>query len=148
MSEQRLITATSPAEASTVVGAIAARLDQFESIRVEATLLGAIGGVLDVYLQSCSDKDGTVWTDYAHYPQISAAAAAATYVFTAARSGQQLTMTAAGTGAALTATPSLAANTVIGGEFGDRLRVVFVAGVGTSAGALQTIRVVGTLGRV
>jgi hypothetical protein len=34
---------------------------------------------------------------------------------------------------------------IVGGEFGDRLRLVLVAGAGTSAGAPVVIRIFGTL---
>ena len=40
---------------------------------------------------------------------------------------------------AVDGTPALAVNTVLSGSLGNNLRVVFVAGVGTSAGAAQTI---------
>ncbi len=148
MSEGRLITATSPSSASTFVGTdkeTAIELNQFDSITIVATLQGATGGNLDVYLQACVDDTGTNWVDYAHFPQLAGGAAASTTVWSVSRAAQQLTLTTVGTGTASTATPVLAANSIVGGEFGDRLRLVLVAGAGTSAGAPVVIRIFGTL---
>jgi len=38
--------------------------------------------------------------------------------------------------------PALAVNTVVGGQFGRKMRLLFVAGAGTSAGASQTVRLI------
>lgn len=145
-------TETTPSAASTVassaavVGSIAGAplgvavggLDGLTGLFVEAILQGATGGTLDVYLQVCPIPGGN-WYDYAHWVQIAAAAAPARFVFAVANTAQQLTITATGTNL----TPALAAGTVVGGPWGDRLRLVFVAGAGTSAGAVQTIIVTG-----
>jgi hypothetical protein len=128
------LSSTSPASASTAVGATVTGLGAFRSLDVFATLTGATGGVLDVYLQTSPDG-GTTWVDYAHYVQIAAADGAANKRFLVTNGGQQTTVTTVGTGT----TPALAANTVLGGDFGDRMRVVYVAGASTSAGAAQTI---------
>lgn len=135
----RPIAATSPTAAGTEAGPTAANLGRYRSIAIVATLQGATGGTLDVYLQWSPDE-GTTWVDYAHFPQLAAGAAVSTRVWTVSRAAQQLTLTTVGSGL----TPALAANTIVGGEFGDRLRVVFVAGGGTSAGAAQSILIVGT----
>lgn len=148
MSEGRLIACTSPASASTFVGTdkeSAIELNQFDAICIVATLAGATGGTLDVYLQACVDDLGTNWVDYAHFPQLAAGAASSTKVWTVSRAAQQATLTTVGTGTATTASVALAANTIVGGEFGDRLRVVLVAGAGTSGGTAVVIRIFGTL---
>ncbi len=44
-------------------------------------------------------------------------------------------------------TPALAANTVVGGAWGDRIRALYTAGVSTSAGAAINIHVVGYTSR-
>ncbi|GAC1576963.1 MAG: hypothetical protein NVS3B7_10080 [Candidatus Elarobacter sp.] len=118
-------------------GNVAAQMDQFESMSVLAILQGATGGTLDVYLQMNHDGNGTAWTDIAHWPQQSAAAASTTFVWNTSRWNQ-----AAGAGSTATGDASLAANTFIQGEWGDRLRVKVVAGAGTTAGATATIKIV------
>lgn len=139
-SKTYIITGTTPAAASTaVVGAITGDLSYFDAIAVKATLAGATGGTLDVYLQTSSD-DGTTWDDYAHYTQIAGSAAATVTRNCFSRSTQATTPVAIGSGLS----PALAANTFLGGEFGDRMRCVCAAGVGTSAGAAITIRISGT----
>lgn len=138
-----LISDTSPAAVSTgTAGGLVGSLQNYDALSIRATLTGATGGTLDVYLQT--SVDGTEWVDYAHFAQIAAATAAATYAFTVSRSGQNTSINTVGRNL----TPALAANSVIGGDFGNQLRVVYVAGAGTSAGAAQVIRVTGTMRRV
>jgi hypothetical protein len=132
---------TSPSSASTVVGNTVGGLQKLASIRVDADLTGATGGTLDVYLQTSHDE-GSTWRDYAHFAQVAAGAAVAHFSFMAFRATGSSTIVATGSGTS----PALAANAVLGGDFGDRMRVVYVAGAGTSAGAAQTITVSGTIG--
>ena len=101
---------------------------------VHAKLAGATGGTLDVYLQFSPDG-GTTWVDYAHFPQISAGASAIYRVWNVSKSAQQTSLATVGTGTS----PALSANSILGGDWGDRLRTVMVAGAGTSAGAAQTL---------
>lgn len=139
-SKAYIITGTSPATASTaVVGSPTGDLSFYDAIEVIATLTGATGGTLDVYLQKTNDG-GTTWHDYAHWTQIAGAAAAITVRNCFSRNTQATTPVAIGSGL----TPALAANTFVGGEFGDSLRCVCTAGGGTSAGAVVTIRISGT----
>lgn len=133
---------TSPDSASTAVLAASAGypaklvgLEKFSHLEVIADLVGAAGGTLDVYLQT--SHDGLRWNDYAHFAQLADGAAAVTKAFAVSRTGQQLSITTIGKDN----TPALAANAVLGGEFGDELRVLCVAGAGTSAGATLTILV-------
>lgn len=143
------ITGTSPAAAGqAALGAIAARLDDFDYFVVTALLVGATGGTLDVYLQRRILDDGTVWADWAHFPQLAAGAAAVKYSAAsmppAAATTQVIGTTAAdGT----TGAPALAANTVVAGHPGDAVRVVCVAGASTSAGAAITIYIKGIRGK-
>ncbi|HEX7604974.1 MAG TPA: hypothetical protein VF316_25325, partial [Polyangiaceae bacterium] len=76
------------------------------------------------------------WVDWAHFAQVAAGAAAAAYVLTMDKSSIAQ-IVAVGSGLS----PALAANSCIGGHPGERLRVVFKAGGGTTAGAIQTIQV-------
>lgn len=130
---------TSPASASTAVGAgVASGFQDVTSLSIVATLTGATGGVLDVYLQTSFDG-GTTWYDYAHWTQISAAAAAVTKVWHMHRSIAVSTIATIGSGS----TPALAANAINGGAWGNAFRLVYVAGASTSAGAVQTVRLFG-----
>jgi len=134
------ITGNSPAAASTAaIGAALLNLAQYRSLHIEATIQGGGGGTLDLYLQVTYDN-GTTWWDYAHFAQLAAAAAQITRLITVSRQGNSgAAPVVVGTGL----TPALAANTVVGGDFGQGLRLVAVAGAGTNAGAAQTINIFG-----
>lgn len=143
MSEGHVFSDTSPAAAGTAVSASkAGALQRFGALTIIATLTGATGGTLDVYLQVSPDA-GVTWYDYAHFAQLAAGAAAITKVITVSRAGQQTGIPTVGTDLS----PALAANAVVGGDFGDMMRVLLVAGASTSAGAVQTIKVIGTRSR-
>lgn len=129
-----VLEATSPASASTVVAKTITGLGSFRSMVCYAKIQGGTGGVLDIYIQFLLD-DGTTWVDYAHFTQLAAGAAQIQRLFSTSREGQQTTIATVGSGT----TPALAAGTVIGGDFGDKIRILFVAGASTSAGAAQTI---------
>lgn len=137
-----LISDISPNAAGTAASVqVAGMLQNYDALTVRATIQGADDGTLDIYLQT--SVDGTAWTDYAHFAQLAAAAASITRVFTVSRAGQQTSITAVGTDL----TPALAANSVVGGDFGNQMRAVFVAGAGTTRGAAQVIRITGALRR-
>lgn len=127
---------TSPTSATTAagVGSVVTGIGKYASMGITATLQGGVGGTLDVYIQTSYDA-GVTWYDYAHFPQLAAGAAATTKIWTVSKYQQQLTLTAIGSGLA----PALAVNTIIGGAWGDQLRIVFVSGAGTSSGASQKI---------
>ena len=108
-----------------------------EALRIVAELVGATGGTLDVYLQT-SDDGGTTWYDWAHFPQLAAGASAIKYAFSVPSAGE-LGITTIGSGTS----PALAANTVVGGPWGDRIRALYVAGASTSAGAAVVINIYG-----
>lgn len=136
------ITGTSPAEAGTaIVGDVMRGLERFSRIRIDAALVGATGGALDVYLQAkvaTTDEvtDG-VWVDWAHFTQLAAGASAVKYSL---QSGFAQTVTAVGHGTDASAgTPALAAGAFTGGLPGLALRCVCVAGASTSAGAAVAI---------
>jgi hypothetical protein len=136
---QASLTDTSPASASTAVGGdVGGGFRDCQALTIVATLQGATGGALDVYLQTSFDG-GTTWVDFAHFAQLAAAAAASTKVWHVTRLTDVGTFTAVGTGS----TPALAVNTILGGAWGDTFRAVYVAGASTSAGAAQTIKLFG-----
>ena len=119
-------------------GTASGQMDDYQALIIEAVLVGATGGTLDVYMQNSPDQ-GVTWYDYAHFPQLAAGAAAVAYVATVATGAQNLTLATIGSGL----TPALAAGTVTGGAWGDRFRVLMVAGSGTTAGAAVSVRIVG-----
>ncbi len=138
------IATTSPATAITSISASVGGLAAFETVTVLATLTGATGGVLDVYLQGSFDG-GVTWYEVCHFTQVAAAAAAKVYTVVFANAAA---MTQVGTGTAVSAgTAVLTAGTIVGGHPGDQLRAVYVAGASTSAGAAQTFLVHGTNAR-
>lgn len=133
------ISDTSPAATGTAVSAVTVgRLESFSDIIVVATLTGATGDTLDVYLQR--ELATNVWADWVHFAQIAAAAAAASYVIHPQKNNTIVTV-----GVGTTAAPgvALAANTCAGGHPGSNVRAVYVAAASTSAGATQTIRILG-----
>jgi len=130
------LSGTSPASASTAVGVTLTGLGPYRSMSIYAALTGATGGTLDVYLQYSPDG-GTTWVDYAHFAQLAAGASTVYRVWNVSKCQQQTTIQTVGTGTS----PALSGTTIIGGDWGDRLRVVYVAGASTSLGASQTILV-------
>ena len=141
---------TSPAAAGTVASSqvvtgspsanvpagVAGWVDDYASIEVIAELMGATGGSLDVYMQTSPDG-GLTWFDTIHWPQQSAAGAQAYYNSPLSQAATTSTPVVVGKNLV----PALAANTVINGSFGDRFRLVMVAGTSTSAGASVVVRV-------
>lgn len=113
-------------------------LSKFDWVRFEADLVGITGGTLDVYLQR--EIATNVWADWAHFPQLAAAAAAVNY---SCNPTVTLPIVAIGLGTLAAPGVALAANSCLGGHPGEKVRAVFVSGVGTSAGAAQTIYVTG-----
>lgn len=139
------ITGTTPASASTAVGAVVSGLDRFDAFSIDADLIGATGGVLDVYLQRKITDN--VWRDWLHFTQLTAGNAAVRYSVSTSP-GIANTIVAVGTGTDSAATPALAANTFIGGHPGNFVRAVYVAGASTSAGAAVSILIRGWNRRV
>lgn len=144
------LSVTSPATASTVASASPntfklGYLSKGNILVVDAILTGATGGALDVYLQRRTGADD--WTDWVHFPQVTAAQAATRYTFGCDGSG---TTTIQAVGGGTTAAPGvfLAANTYTNVMPGNRtedggaeVRFVFVAGASTSAGAPQKVTI-------
>lgn len=136
MKRVQTVKATSPATAGNAVLGIISGLDRYAYFVVDALLAGATGGLLDVYLQrKVVEADGTTrWVDWLHFPQLTAGATAQNYTATPTASAG---INAVGAGTS----PTLAANTFIGGHPGAEVRVLAVAGSGTSAGASQSVTI-------
>ena len=147
-----VFTGNSPATATTalVAGLTVNSLGRYSWLRIDALLQGGTGGTLDIYLQRLwrpyvGGNPGTsVWLDWVHFPQLSAAAshkytlfASVDQVSTAITEVGQLSDDL-GTGSLV-----LPANTFTGGMPGDEIRAVAVAGASTTAGAAQTLYVFG-----
>lgn len=126
---------TSPTAAGTAANTAAGGFSVYKSVTFKATITGATGGTLDVYVQHSADN--VVWDDYIHFPQAAAAAAAVSYSYDPALNDSIVTV-GGGT------TPALAAGSVAGGHPMDYLRVLYVAGASTSAGAAQSVKVLCT----
>lgn len=123
---------------SSVLG-IASPMDDWEAVDIAADLQGATGGTLNVYLQLSPDA-GNNWYDIVHWTALAAAAPLAFY-----QSPLSLaTNTAAPVAVGRNLAPSLgpgATAAVVNGAFSDRLRLVMVAGSGTTAGAPVVVRI-------
>jgi hypothetical protein len=133
------ISQTSPASASTAVStASVSGLANFDEVLVEADLVGATGGTLDVYIQRKLSND--LWRDWVHFTQLTAAAPAVKY---SVRHGLGSGITTVGGGTDASPGVALAAAASVGGHPGETVRLVFVAGVSTSAGAAIAVRFYG-----
>ena len=132
------LTATSPSSATTAIGATikGGFFRNANKLVLDASLLGATGGTLDVYLQRKVATD--VWRDFVHFPQLAAGAAAIRYTVTISGNGATLVVVGTGTDASA-GTPALAVNTVVDVIPGGDIRMVFVSGVSTTLGAAQTV---------
>ncbi len=140
---RQTFTATSPAAQSTAADTqVFADLDACDSLTIIGELQGATGGTLDVYLQTSYD-DGATWYDYAHFTQLAAGAAAIKHAWHVSRASERTTITTVGTGTS----PALAVGTILSGGWGNKMRMLFVAGATTSAGAAQTVRIFGIKNR-
>lgn len=115
---------------------VAGPLDDSDALDIVAELQGATGGTLDVYLQTSPDG-GNNWFDLAHFPQLASAAAAIRYQAPVSLYTNSTVPVVVGKNL----TPALAVNTVINGAYSNRMRIVMVAGTGTTAGAPVKITV-------
>lgn len=131
---------TSPSNGTAANSAvIVGGLDAFESMQIVTVFQGATGDTLDICLQFSDDPDGTTWFDYARW-QVAAAAASATLTYTVTRQKERLTGIATG----MNNSPALAAGTILGGEFGSKMRVRWIPGPSTTLGKEQVIYFIGS----
>ena len=133
------ITVDSPDAAGTVVHSeIFTGLDAGDHFKIVATTLGATGGDLNIYLQGYTSED---WFDVASLPTIAAGDPALSLTGKLYRHSEPLFRFFNWSTVGLGAAPALWASDVDPGDFSDRLRIVCVAGAGTSAGAEQMISI-------
>lgn len=136
---QGTISATSPAAASTGLGTAntpLSKLDDCDALILLASLVGATGGTLDVYLQHLV---GDQWVDYIHFAQLADGASAVKKYISVSKFAQVVSQPSVG----VSTSPALGANTIVGGPFGSEMRLLFTAGAGTSAGAAISVAVTG-----
>lgn len=118
---------------------VAGPICDFDACDVIAELRGATGGTLDVYVQISPD-DGANWYDIIHFPQLANGAAAV--IYQAPISNATTTTFSVVVGKNLSPALTVSGTTgVVNGAFSDRMRLVMVAGSGTSAGAAIVVRV-------
>ena len=132
--------APSPATASSAVSTAQTGFMKHQTLTIIGSLLGATGGTLDVIVETSTD--GTDWYEMIRFTQLAAGGAAATSRFNISPTGGAATVVV---GKNLTTTTGLASGTSVNGQWFDRLRVRYIAGTSTSAGAAQKVTVVGTV---
>jgi len=135
------ITVESPSGAETAVADKSFQggmLSKADLLVIDAALNGPTGdgAKLDVYLQRKLAADE--WVDWIHFPQLSAGDAKR---YTVAIDGAGSSIVAVGGGSDDTPAPALAAGEAVNVMPGGEVRIVFVAGEGTTAGAEQTITI-------
>lgn len=141
---QFILTGTSPAAAGTaLVGAAQGGLERYSGLRIDAIIIGGTGGTVDLYLQRWLTTG--IWLDWCHFPQV---AAGVTKLYScligveAAGATSSIIQVGQTTDDPTVGALVLPANTFIG-AITDKIRMVAVAGAGTSAGAVQTVYVTG-----
>ena len=119
---------------------VAAPIDDYESIGIDVDLQGATGGTLDVYIQQSPDQ-GLTWYDVVHFPQLAAGAPPVSYSapISQATNTAQTILVGKNLAPALGLVSGIV-GAVVNGAFSDRMRLVMVAGAGTSAGAPVVVR--------
>lgn len=120
---------------------VAAPLDGFNALNIVAEITGATGGTLDLYIQLSVDM-GANWYDVAHFPQATALSAVKYYDAPMSNATTNTTTTQVGKNLS----PALALGSggigsVVNGAFSDRMRLVMVAGSGTTLGASVVVKV-------
>lgn len=132
-------TGATPASASSALVAgciVGPSLNKYDWFEIDVVATGGTGGTLDVYLQRKLETD--VWVEFAHLPQV--AAATTKYFSLKSQAGTAITEVGkfndAGSGTAV-----LAANSLVGGHFGDIFRVYVTAGAGTTVAGAVTLYV-------
>ncbi len=130
-----VITDTSPASAITATGDVLQGLGLYSWFTIDAALVGATGGTLDVYLQR---KVGATWVDWYHFTQLTAGGAAVRYTIDT-RSVKSDGATTVGSGT----TPAINQATLSCQHPGNEVRALYVAGVSTTLGAAVSITITG-----
>jgi hypothetical protein len=135
-----------PSAGTPLIVGTAFGLDEYGDVTIDAAVLGATGGTLDIYFQSTVKgppqvaKEAARWFDVAHLPQLANGAAALRWVFQITRSrGAPAATVSVTSDVSVNGTSSLAVNTILSQALGDGIRMVLVAGASTTAGAALVI---------
>jgi hypothetical protein len=144
-----LFSETSPAAAGTAASSkpvqntdprygpgIAFPLDDVDAVDVVVTFGGNTGGSLDVYVQINPDGQGKTWVDIIHFPTAASGTGALTWQAPISNNTTTNAPFLVGTNL----NPALQATNpnVVNGAFSERMRLVMVSGIGTSAGTTVT----------
>jgi hypothetical protein len=132
--------ATSPAAAGYAVSTAATGFMKYNTLTFIGALAGATGGTLDVIVETSAD--GTDWYEVIRFTQLASGGAAAVSRFNLSPTGGAATVVV---GKNLTTTTGMVSGTSVNGQWFDQLRVRYIAGTSTSAGAVQKVTVVGTV---
>lgn len=120
------------------VAGVAGPVDDSFGMQVTAVVGDPVGGALDLYVQTSPD-DGAHWFDQIHFASFSSGTGGVQVATLSAISQPaSAAPVAVGTGLA----PALVADTVVQGMGFNRLRLLMVAGSGTTAGTSVTVYVV------
>lgn len=129
--------ASSAAVTGSSTPGVAAPLDDWEGVNCICECTNASGGPLDVYVQQSPDA-GNNWYDVIHFTQFVNAGGFKAYA-------APLSLATATTGAILVGknlVPALTTSPgVVNGAWGDRLRLLMVAGTGATSGVNVVVRV-------
>lgn len=123
--------------ASYLPAGVAGPVDDSFGIQITCVAAAPVGGALNVYIQT-SPNDGLTWFDQVNFAFTSGVAA--TQVATLSAISQPASAAPVTVGGGLA--PLLANSTVVQGMGFNRIRLVMVAGSGTSAGTSVTVYVV------
>ena len=121
---------------------VAGPMADYDAVDVIADLKGATNGTLDVYVQISPD-DGITWYDIIKFPQMGAGQAASFYQAPISNATTTNLPISVGKNVtpALGAGGGVSAGVVVNGAFSDRMRLMMVAGAGTSLGAAVVVRI-------
>lgn len=128
------------ANATNVIGKAITGLAKYDWFILDFTVSNPTGATLDVFVQRKIEADGLdEWRDWIRLPSL--ASAAGTKRYTATISPLNAITEVKGTTEASPATPTLAANTNLGGHPGDKIRLVASAATSAATGSTQTMYV-------
>jgi hypothetical protein len=136
----REISDTSPAAAGVAASArVATGLSKFDWLLFVCSVTGGTGGTTDITIQGELADD--LWIEWARTNAQAATVSAVEAIVP--ESASIVTVTGVDDDALTAAGVTLATGVCIGGYPGDKVRAVYTAGAGTSAGATQTVRIFG-----
>lgn len=114
-------------------------LARAERLTVDATIVAGAGGALSVYVQRRVAVNR--WADMIAFPSVAAGVTANYTISIDGRFNPSAPMPLVGVGTDVAATPALAAGTAVNCNPGTELRIVCVAGAGTSGAGSVSLTV-------